>query len=258
MQKNPLFQIWDKHQVALNGFLSIPSAWTAELMSHTGYDALTIDMQHGLIDYQVALSILQAISTTHTVPLVRLQWNEPSMIMKMLDAGAMGLICPMIETAEDTRQFIKACRYPPDGNRSYGPVRAKLVMGDQYFKRSGNLVLKFAMIETAAAAENLEEIAAVQGLDGLFIGPYDLSVSLGIEQIANIEDPTLRATIDRVLQLCEKNDLIAGVFTGSLENAITLAKIGFKLVSHAYDSNLLKEMASSRVNILRSAIQKVE
>ncbi len=110
MRANRLKEIWAKGDAVVNGWLSIPSAFSAEVMSHQGFDSLTIDMQHGVVDYQAALSMLAAISTTDTVPLVRVPCLEPGIIMKMLDAGCYGIICPMVNSAEEAQRFVGACR----------------------------------------------------------------------------------------------------------------------------------------------------
>ena len=246
-----LRNLWAQGQPAYNLFLTIPNAWTAELMARAGFDAVTLDMQHGLIDFSTALQQLQAISATDTVPLVRLQWNEPSIIMKMLDAGAAGLICPMIETAEDTAAIVRACHYPPAGIRSYGPIRAGRLAGGDYFQTANREVLAFAMIETAAAAGNLEAIAAVPGLSGLFVGPYDLSASLGLERMGDVHDPSLMAVLKRVLAACEKHGLIPGVYGGSVEHLLDLAGMGFRLLSTGDDTKLLEQGARGLLGKLR-------
>src|SRR5688572_26203155 len=130
MRENTLRKTWRNGDAAINGWLAIPSAFSAEIMAHQGFDSLTIDLQHGLIDYQVAVSMLQAISTTSVVPLARVPWNEPGIVMRVLDAGAYGVICPMIDDADDVEALVRACKYPPRGHRSYGPVRASLYAGE--------------------------------------------------------------------------------------------------------------------------------
>ncbi len=255
---NPLRERWAEGQPTLNLFLTIPNAWTAELMAQSGFDALTLDMQHGLIDFNTALSMLQAINTTDTVPLVRLPWNEPSIIMKMLDAGAAGLICPMIDTAREATAFVRSCHYPPDGIRSFGPIRAARLTEEDYFETANREVLAFVMIETASAAEHLEAIAATPGLDGLFVGPFDLSVSLGLEKIADIHDPELNAILQRVLKTCEKNELISGIYTQSLEHAATLAHMGFRLISTGDDTSMLAQAAKSKQERMWKRIEKEE
>ncbi len=133
MRENKLKCLWQENKTAINAWLTIPSAWTAEVLAHAGFDALTIDMQHGLTDYQTAVTMLQAISTTDVVPLVRVPWNEPAMIMRLLDAGVYGIISPMINNRAEAEAFVSACRYPPLGYRSYGPIRANVYGGDDYF-----------------------------------------------------------------------------------------------------------------------------
>lgn len=245
---------WAHQPVVLNGFLAIPSAWTAELMAHCGYDALTIDIQHGLIDYAMALQMLQAISTTTVTPLVRLTWSDPDVIMKILDAGAMGLICPMIETAEDCRRFVQASKYPPQGIRSFGPYRPRLLHGADYFFTANRMTKALAMIETARALEEVEKIAAVPHLDGLFVGPYDLSVSLGIEPKGDFNDPQLYQALHHILAVAKKNGLRAGIYTSEADFAHLAASWGFDLVSFAFDTSLLQQAAVSEVKRLREKI----
>lgn len=246
---------WAEGRPAYNFFLTIPNAWTAEIMARTGFDAITLDMQHGLIDFATALQQLQAIGTTGAVPLARLQWNEPSHIMKMLDAGAAGLICPMIETAEDTLAFVRACRYPPEGIRSYGPIRAGRLAKGNYFQTANREALAFAMIETASAADNLEAIAAVPGLSGLFVGPYDLSVSMGVEQVADIHGPALRSVLDRVLAACKTKGLIPGIYSGNTGHLAELSAMGFRLISTGDDTKLLEQGARALLQELRESGQ---
>ncbi len=249
---NPLRKIWAEGRTSFDAFLSIPNSWSAEVMAHAGFDSLTIDMQHGMMDFQTTLNMLQAIGNTDTVPLIRLPWNDPAITMHVLDAGARGVICPTINSAEEVEALVSACRYPPRGFRSYGPLRATIKMGPDYAKVARQEVLVFAMIETAKAAEQLEAIASVPDLDGLFVGPYDLSVSLGLENLADIYDPKLKEVLDRILATCKAKNLIAGIFTGKMEDAKTLAEWGFQHVSHTHDSAMLTEIAKAKVKFLKN------
>ena len=148
-------------------------------MANLGWDSLTIDMQHGVIDYPNALQMLQAISTTEVVPMARVNWNEPGQIMKILDAGAYGVICPMVSNREQAEKFVKACLYPPKGYRSFGPIRGLIYGGSDYGDHSNDELLKLAMIETSEALQNLDEIMSTPDLDGIYIGPADLSLAIG-------------------------------------------------------------------------------
>src|SRR3990170_4204989 len=142
-------------------------------MAHQGFDSLTVDMQHGVVDYQVAVNMLQGISTTGVIPLARVPWNDPARIMKILDAGAYGVICPMVNTREQAEALVQACRYPPRGYRSWGPVRASLYMGADYGDRANEEVIVMPMIETAGAMKTLDDIPGVRGVDGVSVGPAE-------------------------------------------------------------------------------------
>ena len=156
MRENRLRTLWNAGQAAVNGWLAIPNGFSAEAMAHQGWDTLTIDMQHGVVDYQAMVGMLQAISTTPTVPLVRVPWLEPGILMKTLDAGAYGVICPMVNTREDAQKLVAWTHYAPRGTRSFGPVRALLYGGADYPQHANDTIVTFAMIETAQAAAALE------------------------------------------------------------------------------------------------------
>lgn len=168
MIRNKLKALWAEGRPAMNGWLSIGNAFTAEIMAAQGYDSLTIDAQHGALDYAAALPMLQAMRASGVVPMVRVPWCEPGIIMKMLDAGAYGIICPMINTAEQAADFVSYMRYPPKGQRSFGPTRANFSAGANYAAEANGEILAFAMIETREAMDNLDAIAATPGLDGLY------------------------------------------------------------------------------------------
>jgi len=223
-----------------NIFLTIPNSWTAELMAHSGFDSVTLDMQHGLMDFSTALHMLQAISTTKALPLVRAKWNSPAHLMQMLDAGARGIICPMIYTARDAGDFVSACRYPPEGIRSFGPIRAQLYQGKDYFHKANKEILKFAMIETAEAYKNLEAIAAVPGLSGIYIGPFDLTVSMGFRETANFGDKKLLDILERTLTVAKNGGIKTGIYTVRTEDARLVKRMGFDLVSCGSDTSILQ------------------
>ena len=179
MRENPIRQIWGEGKWVLNAWCAIPSPFAAEVMANLGWDSVTVDMQHGVNDYQSAVGMFQAISTTRAAPMARVPWNDPAIVMKMLDAGAYGLICPLVNSAEEAERFAKACRYPPRGYRSSGPIRALIYGGADYFEHADDTIVAFAMIETVDALDNLDAILAVDEIDAVYIGPSDLSLSLG-------------------------------------------------------------------------------
>ncbi|MEL7162310.1 MAG: aldolase/citrate lyase family protein, partial [Bacteroidota bacterium] len=211
-----------------NLFLIAPSPWAAEWLSARYAASLTLDLQHGMIEDGHLLSLVQAIKAGGGIPAVRLAWNRPDRIMKALDLGIELLICPMIDGPEDAAAFVRAAKYPPLGNRSFGPCRAGFYAEENYFATANETAsLCFAMIETAGAYANLEAIAATPGLDGLYVGPYDLSVSTGLQKKADFSDPDLLEMIDAVYTTARAHDLFAGVFTMRQEDAHAMAAKGF-------------------------------
>src|SRR5215470_15653321 len=181
VRKNTVREIWARGETVVNGWLSIPSGFSAEVMAHQGFDSLTVDMQHGVVDYQTGVSMLQGISTTGVIPFARVPWNDPARLMKILDAGAYGVICPMINTREQAEALVQACKYPPRGFRSWGPVRASLYMGTDYGDHANDDVIVMPMIETAEALKNLDDILSVPGVDAIYVGPSDLSLAMGLK-----------------------------------------------------------------------------
>jgi len=253
MRVNRLRTLWQHGDAALCAWLSIPSNFSAELMAHAGFDCLTIDMQHGLIDYQVAVTMLQAISTTDAVPLARVAWNDPGTIMKLLDAGCYGIICPMINHAAEAAAFAAACRYPPLGMRSYGPKRAMLYAGNDYPEYANETILAIAMIETAEGLANVDEIAALPGIDALYIGPADLSLSLGRQQRIDQTDPVMVEALETVLAAARRHGKVAGLHTGSPEYALAMIEKGFRFVTVATDASFLENEARRVVAVARHA-----
>jgi 4-hydroxy-2-oxoheptanedioate aldolase len=252
MRENTIREIWQRGGCALNGWLHIPNAFATELMAHQGWDSLTIDMQHGLVDYGAALGMLQAIATTATIPLARVPWNEPGIIMKMLDAGCYGIICPMINSRAECEAFDGACRYPPRGYRSFGPLRAALYAGPDYATQADQVVIAMAMIETRQAVENIEEIVQTPGLDAIYIGPSDLGQSLGLGANMDPTDPQVLAAIDHVLTVARQHNIVVGMHTGSAEYARRMAAKGMQLLTIGSDARLMTGAAQRTVAAFRS------
>jgi 4-hydroxy-2-oxoheptanedioate aldolase len=243
MRPSNLRTIWNSGGTAINGWLSIPSGYAAEVMAHQGWDSLTIDMQHGVIDYAAAVAMLTAISTTATVPVVRVPWLDPGILMKVLDAGAYGVICPMINSRADAQALVAATHYQPRGVRSYGPVRATLYGGPDYLQQADDTVVVFAMIETRQAIDNLDEIMSVPGLDAVYIGPADLSISLGCAPAFDDVEPPVAEAIERILTSAKRYGLIAGIHNGSPESARRRGERGFGFVTVSSDARLMSDGA---------------
>jgi 4-hydroxy-2-oxoheptanedioate aldolase len=252
MRKNKLKQMFKENKPIINGWLQIPNAFSAEVMAHQGWDSCTIDMQHGVVDYPNALNMLQALSTTNVTPLARVNWNEPGQIMKILDAGCYGIICPMVSNRKEAENFVRACLYPPKGFRSFGPVRGLLYGGMDYAKNADNEILKLAMIETKEALEKLDEILDTPNLDGIYIGPADLSLSIGEEPgFDKDEDSNVYIQIMKILKAAKKRNLLAGIHNGSTEYAQKMISKGFNLVTVGSDQRFMSAGA-------KTAVQKIK
>jgi 4-hydroxy-2-oxoheptanedioate aldolase len=239
MRANRLKEIWAAGKPAIGGWCSIPGSFSAELMASQGWDVVTIDTQHGVIGYSEMLQMLQAISTTDATPLVRVSWNQPGEIMRALDSGAYGIICPMINDAAECAAFVQACRYPPDGFRSSGPTRAAIYGGADYLAKANGEMLAFAMVETAAGLANVEAIVATHGLDGVYIGPSDLSLSLGGPPGQDSDAPMLMAAFDKILAACKAAGVRIGVHTNSVAYSQKMLGRGFDLVTVGADTRFL-------------------
>jgi len=247
---------WKAGEPAFGLWAGIPTSLTAELGAAAGYDYVCVDLQHGLSDEATMVAMFQATQLGGAVPMARLAWNEPWLIMRALDLGAAGVILPLIDNAAEARRAVESCRYPPLGKRSYGPVRAEMVMGSTAPDQLGGDVLCFAMIETREGLENLEEIAATPGLDGLYIGPSDMSIALGLAPGGVTSDPkqdrpALAEAIERVRQVCEANGLIAGMHCGGGAIADHYAKQGFGLITVAVDTNLYRATIGRELSAAR-------
>lgn len=248
MRKNQILAMWKNQKATVNGWLAIPSSFSAEYMAQQGWDSLTVDLQHGVSDYQVALTMLQAISTTATVPLVRVPWLEPGIIMRVLDAGAYGVICPMVNSREDAERFVEACLYPPQGQRSFGPIRALLYGGADYPKHANEEIIPFAMIETKQALDNLDEILKVDGLKAVYIGPADLSNSLGCTPQMDQEEKPVVEAIEMILRKALENGITPGIHNGTPQYAYRMIEKGFRFVTINNDVRLMANAAKGVVN----------
>lgn len=260
MQPNGIRRLWADGRKVLSGWLSIACPFTAEIMAAQGYDALTIDLQHGLVGYEAATVMLQAMRASAVTPMVRVPWLDPAGIMKALDAGAYGVICPMVNGREDAEQLVSYVRYPPVGVRSFGPTRAILSAGSDYGDHANKELLCLAMIETREAIANLKQICSTPGLDGVYIGPADLTLGLtgrlyrfGFDR----EEPELLEAIHGILRTAHDSGIRACLHCGTPEYAAKALGWGFDLVTVSGDSRLLAAGAQASVAATRKLMAQV-
>jgi 4-hydroxy-2-oxoheptanedioate aldolase len=241
--------MWKRDEPAYGAWLTIPSSLSAEAVAHQGFDYVCVDMQHGAIGYEAAVHMLTAISTTEATPFVRPPWNDFSMINRMLDAGALGVIVPMVNTVEEARAAVSACRYAPAGARSWGPVRAVYSVGADYFRNADDAVACVVMIETKEAVDRLDDILQVPGIDAIYVGPSDLSITLGLPPGLDNGGAFEEARI-RVARAANARGVIAGMHA----NAALASKhvdAGYRMVTITQDLVQLAAVAGDDMRRVR-------
>lgn len=250
MIPNKLKSLWAEGKPTLNGWCSIGNPFAAEIMAAQGFDSVTVDMQHGALDYSALLPMFQAMRASGATLMARVPWLDPGIIMKALDAGAYGIICPMVNTAEEAARFASYLRYPPLGQRSFGPTRVSFAAGADYASGANDNILAFAMIETADGMANLDAIAATPGLDGLYVGPADLTLSLTQGRLPpgfDREEPEMIAALHTILAACKQNGLRAALHCGTPEYAARAIGWGFDMTTVGGDSRFLASAAGAAV-----------
>lgn len=245
---NKVKDVWAAGKVVVNGWLAIPSGFSAEVMAQCGFDSVTVDMQHGVQDYQSMIQCFQAMQAHPVTPMVRVPWNEPGIIGKVLDGGAYGVICPMINTKEEAERFVQYAKYPPRGTRSNGPIRAMMYGSAGTYQQTANdETLCIPMIETKTAVENLESILDVKGVAGVYIGPSDLGFSYGLHPTLDRTEPEIIKIYERIVKECDKRGIFPGIHCSGAAGAALAIERGFKLVTILNDSGLLAMSAKSHI-----------
>lgn len=251
MRPNRVRELIRAGRPAIGGWIATPSPITGELFGTLGFDAVAIDLQHALIDLAACFGLLHAISSTPAAPFVRVSGNHFAEINKVLDAGAYGVICPLVNSVEEAQRFVDAVRYPPAGTRSYGPARGLLYGGDDYFERAGDTVIALAMVETRQSLASLDAILAVEGLDGIFIGPNDLAISLGLGPGADWRHGALADALSHAVSRVKRTDRMCSIWCPNEAMAADMIALGFNLVFPGADTVMLRAEASRRLAALR-------
>jgi 4-hydroxy-2-oxoheptanedioate aldolase len=223
-------------------WMTLPGAIVAGQVARLPYEAVCIDMQHGLSGFTDVAAMSPAITAADKPVILRILWNDPGLVGQAFDAGAAAVIAPMVNTQAQAQALVKAAKYAPQGMRSWGgyaAVQAAGLVPTDYLKEANRRTLIFAMIETAEALDNLDGIAATSGLDGLFVGPNDLSISLGFGLGKDLRIPKLEAAIKSIAAAAKKNKLVPGAFGGSPEACAFFAGHGFRFIAAATDVGLM-------------------
>src|SRR5918994_849253 len=253
MATNPLREIWAENRTAFGLWSVVPGTIGAEILAKAGTDYVCVDQQHGVIDYGSMVPMFQVIRGGGAAPITRVLSNDPFLIMKALDAGAWAVIVPLVGSAGDAARAVSACRYPPRGVRSFGPVRAATVIGSRDPEELGSEVLCLVMVETREALERVDEIAATPGVDGLYIGPSELTISLGLPPTLEVTEGEHVEAVRRIREACHEHGIAAGIHCPSGEWARRHAEAGFDLVTVATDAPLLREAARRQLTAARGA-----
>ncbi len=248
---NKIKEIWASGGAVINGWLAIPNGFTAEIMAQAGWDSILVDLQHGIQDYLSMVQCFQAMQAHPVVPMVRVPWNEPGIVGKVLDAGAMGVVCPMVNTVAEARAFVDYCRYPPQGRRSNGPIRAGMY-AEGYQKTANTETLCIPMIETGEAVANLDAILDVPGIDAVYIGPSDLGFSIGLPPILDREEKQILDIYEKVVSASAKRGIAACLHCATPAYARRAIGMGFKLVTIGSDSAFLGAGSRAAVAAMRA------
>jgi len=248
MMANKVKEIWASGKAVVNAWLAIPSGFSAEVIAQCGFDSVTVDLQHGVQDY---LSMVQCFQAMHGYPvttMVRVPWNEPGIIGKVLDGGAYGVICPMVNTKAEAEAFVSYCKYPPRGSRSNGPIRAGQYGGAGSYQKTANQeTLCIPMLETRIAVENMEAILDVDGIAGVYVGPSDLGFSYGLKPKLDRDEPEILKIYDKLLKECDKRGIFPGIHCSGAADAARNINMGFKLVTLLSDSGLMAQFAEAQI-----------
>jgi len=242
---------WADGEAALNAWLTFEGAASAAVVAEAGFDAVTLDLQHGTAGLEDVGAIAAAIERAGAVPFVRLRWNDPGLVMRALDLGARGVICPMVDSREQAEAFVRACRYPPLGSRSYGPIHGAFGAGREQTERANEEALAFAQIETVEGLAAVAQIADTRGLDGLYVGPADLSLTTGLESFADLTDPAMLHALDAVVATAQAAGIVPGIHAPGADRASAMIERGFRFVGAAGDAELLAASAAEALERVR-------
>ncbi len=251
MRVNMVKQKLQRGEPSIGTWVSTGDPLVAEILAHAGFDWLTVDMEHNAIDMRDLMGCFQAIATTDTVPFVRVPWNDPQVLKRVLDVGAYGVVVPNIKNPEEAERAVQACRYPPEGFRGMGTLRGRLYGGPDYFEKANQEIAVILMIEDAEAIRRIEDICNVPGIDSLFIGPNDLASSLGVPLGLDNPHPDHKAAVRQVLETGKRFNLPVGIHCASPDEVNRRIEEGFQWISIVSDARFLAAGAQSALEQIR-------
>ena len=243
-------RIFTKKKKIINGWIHIDSISSAKIVAKAGFDAITIDLQHGMFSFEKCRDIIQGIEKYKIFPIVRVPSNDIGIINKVLDAGAYGVICPLINNKIDVEKFTNACFYPPKGNRSFGPTLVNIDQ-DNYFERANKEILSISMLETKESVDNLYDILGNYSLDMIYIGPYDLSISYGFKPDKVFVEKKMLNNYKQILKIAKKFSKKTAIHCSGADTASFFIKMGFDMVTISTDLNLLNKALVEELNKIR-------
>lgn len=260
MRNNKVKALWQQGRAPTMAWLSTVDTYIAEAMANVGFDVLVLDMQHGMtIGPDRAGAWLQAVSTTDTMPMVRIPWNEPVFIQWVLDAGAYGVIVPLVNSREEATKAGGACRYPPAGYRSVGPNRVIYYSGPGYLEQVNKEIICLVMVEDINTVSCIDDLAEAPGIDGFYIGPVDLALTMGIEKPWAYQNSLEHAgACQKVLDAAEKYGLVAGIHCMSADEAVQRTSQGFMLCPSLNDVGALTSTARATLKMMERSNQIIK
>lgn len=247
---NAMKQIWAEGGTAVGAWCGMPDAFAAELLGRVGFDYICVDTQHGLSDHATTLGIVQTLEPCPATTIVRVPWNEPGVIGRTLDVGAQGVIIPMVNSTAEAAAAVAACRYAPLGSRSWGPTRIAGLYDGYTPEAANEMVACIPMIETAKAVDEIDDILAIPGIDAIYVGPADLSISLG-QPPGPDNDGDFAEAIDRILAACAEHGVVPGIHSNPALYPKRVEQ-GFRMITICSDSSALTTGARSMLQAARS------
>ncbi len=242
---------WANGEETLGLWLGVADARTTEMLGSLSFDYINVDLQHGVGDYDTMYAAFQALRSSAAMPFARVPWNEPGIIGRVLDAGAMGVIIPMVNSVQEAADAVAACRYPPQGRRSFGPLRAAIALGDHYFEEANEKIAVIPMVETAEALDALDDILSVDGIDAIYVGPSDLSLSLGLAPGNHNDDPIFTESLLKIVEACGRHGVIPGIHCQPDLVGLRRSQ-GFKMITAVSDTSALMAGAQTGLRTARS------